>query len=170
MRSDLEGLHKKWQECKVPSITIEAAFAWLFEHLEYAGENRCLIHGDLRFHNVLVDGGALVAILDWELAAMHNPGFDLAYAYSDVTQLVSWQRFLSEYASAGGLVPSQETLSFYLIRTELFIAVNMSKIASAVLAGALDNIHSVYGGIAFTESSICKLAGHLHNALGASSA
>ena len=165
MRADIEVLRKKWDESSATSIVIDAAFAWLFDHLDYAGEQRSLVHGDLRFHNLLVEGGDVVALLDWEIAMVSNPGFDLGYVYQDIVQLMDWQKFLDAYAAAGGVVPPQETIDFYQIRTELFIAVNMSRMEDGFLAGAFDNVLAVYGSISFPQHCRYRLAERLHAAL-----
>jgi aminoglycoside phosphotransferase (APT) family kinase protein len=37
-----------------------------------------LVHGDFRLGNLVVDGGSLVGVLDWELATVGDPALDLA--------------------------------------------------------------------------------------------
>ena len=165
MCADIEVLQKKWDECGTSSVVVDTALAWLFDHLDYAGEQRSLSHGDLRFHNLLVEGSEVVALLDWEIATVSSPGFDLGYAYQDVVKLVDWQTFLDAYADAGGKVPPQETIDFYLIRTEVFIAVNMAKMEDGFLVGAFDNLLAVYGSISFPQYCRYLLAERLRDVL-----
>ena len=42
-----------------------------------------LVHGDYRIGNMLIDGGRVSAILDWELAYMGDVRFDLGYIATD---------------------------------------------------------------------------------------
>ncbi len=57
---------------------LEEAFHWLVEHAP--DETRvALVHGDYRIGNMLMEGGRVSAILDWELAYMGDPRFDLGY-------------------------------------------------------------------------------------------
>ncbi len=56
----------------------ELAFAWLQERLPATVEQR-LVHGDFRNGNFIVDGGGLVAVLDWEAAHLGDPLEDLGW-------------------------------------------------------------------------------------------
>jgi aminoglycoside phosphotransferase (APT) family kinase protein len=61
---------------------LEEAFHWLVEHAP--SEIRTgLVHGDFRIGNMLMDGGRVSAILDWELAYMGDVRFDLGYVATD---------------------------------------------------------------------------------------
>lgn len=42
-----------------------------------------IMHGDYRLSNVLVDGGQLTAVLDWELCTVGDPMVDLAWLLDD---------------------------------------------------------------------------------------
>jgi aminoglycoside phosphotransferase (APT) family kinase protein len=61
---------------------LEAAFDWLHEHAP-AETVTGLVHGDYRIGNMLIDGGRVSAILDWELAYMGDVRFDLGYIATD---------------------------------------------------------------------------------------
>ncbi len=161
MRADVELLKQKWDACSATSAVIDAALGWLFDHLDAAGEQRSLTHGDMRFHNVLIDGDDVSVLLDWELAMVASPGFDLAYIYQDAKKLVDWQAFLTAYTAAGGVVPSREIIDFYLIRTEVFIAINMSLMEDGFAAGAFDDLLTVYGSIAIPPVCRHRLAERL---------
>lgn len=56
----------------------EIAFRWL-EANRPAPRDWCLVHGDFRLGNVIVDGDGLRAVLDWELAHIGNPAEDLGW-------------------------------------------------------------------------------------------
>lgn len=60
------------------SPTFELAFRWLDEHRPDPVEP-CVVHGDYRLGNVIVDERGLVAVLDWELAHLGDPAEDLGW-------------------------------------------------------------------------------------------
>lgn len=165
MAAELDKLRAIWRESGHAAIAVEAAFIWLRDHLHYAGTHAALVHGDLRFHNVLVDGDEVSAILDWEIAAAGHPGFDLGYVYGHVLQLGSWPAFLRAYAAAGGEIPSADTLHFYIVRTELFIVVYLTRMAAAFQAGAFEQIELGYAAIELRQHALFLLADRLRKAM-----
>jgi aminoglycoside phosphotransferase (APT) family kinase protein len=62
----------------VPDPVVEEAYAWILDN-EPAPVPPRLVHGDYRIGNCLVDGGRLTGVLDWELATIGDPRFDLGY-------------------------------------------------------------------------------------------
>jgi aminoglycoside phosphotransferase (APT) family kinase protein len=56
----------------------EEAFAWVADREPAAVDPR-LVHGDYRIGNLLVRGSRVTAVLDWELAYLGDPRFDLGY-------------------------------------------------------------------------------------------
>ena len=62
----------------VPDPVVEEAYAWLLDN-EPAPVTPRLVHGDYRIGNCLVDGGQMTGVLDWELAFIGDPRFDLGY-------------------------------------------------------------------------------------------
>ena len=62
----------------VPDPVVEEAYAWLLDN-EPAPVTPRLVHGDYRIGNCLVDGGRMTGVLDWELAFIGDPRFDLGY-------------------------------------------------------------------------------------------
>lgn len=61
---------------------IDEAYAWVRER-EPDPVEPCLVHGDYRIGNCLVDGGRVSGILDWELCFVGDPRFDLGYMALD---------------------------------------------------------------------------------------
>jgi len=56
----------------------ELALSWLRRHRP-APEDPCVVHGDFRNGNLIVDETGLVAVLDWELAHLGDPMEDLGW-------------------------------------------------------------------------------------------
>lgn len=61
-----------------PHPAFELAFRWLERHPQPA-RRTCVIHGDFRLGNLVIDHGRLAAVLDWELAHLGNPAEDLGW-------------------------------------------------------------------------------------------
>lgn len=165
MTDELRRLRTIWDETGHQSIAVEAAFNYLGGRLDLAGETRSLVHGDLRFHNLLVDGNAVSGILDWELASIGHPAFDLGYVYCHVVQLGSWSAFLDAYAAAGGVVPAAETLAYYALRTELFTVVYLTRMAADFESGRFDKIELAYAGLKLGQHAQYLLAERLRATL-----
>ena len=62
-----------------PSPAMEALVTWLPNHVP-EGDLTSLIHGDFRIDNLIVAGGEIRAVLDWELSTLGHPLADLAHA------------------------------------------------------------------------------------------
>jgi len=58
---------------------VEEALRWFRANKPDVPE-QTLVHGDFRIGNMLVDGEDLSAVLDWELARVGDPMYDLGYA------------------------------------------------------------------------------------------
>jgi aminoglycoside phosphotransferase (APT) family kinase protein len=61
---------------------LEESFHWLAANAPAPGRVG-LVHGDYRIGNMLMEGGRVTAILDWELAYMGDPRFDIGYMATD---------------------------------------------------------------------------------------
>jgi len=71
----LESLHRSIGQ---PVPTFELGLRWLHDNLPPPGR-LCLVHGDFRMGNFLLDERGLVAVLDWELAHLGDPMEDIAW-------------------------------------------------------------------------------------------
>lgn len=84
-------------------LASELGFAWLLANPLPATRPRRLVHGDVGLHNVMLRGGKLAAILDWELTHLGDPAEDIAYAWSPLLRhLMSWDDFKKIYTDNGG--------------------------------------------------------------------
>ena len=77
--------HARWAAARVADVPDDDAarvFAWLAEHLPDALPP-ALLHNDWKFDNLLVDAAdpsVIHGVLDWEMATVGDPRFDLATA------------------------------------------------------------------------------------------
>lgn len=58
---------------------VREVFRWLRENKPTVPE-KTLVHGDFRIGNMLLDDDELTAVLDWELARIGDPMYDIGYA------------------------------------------------------------------------------------------
>ena len=93
-----------------PHPVFDLAFRWLDERLPQARQP-CIVHGDFRMGNVLVDSEGLAAVLDWELAYLGDPAFDLGWLVArawrfggagEVGGIGSRSELLDAYQANGG--------------------------------------------------------------------
>ena len=93
------------------------------------GSRRCLVHGDFRNGNLLVDEQGLVAVLDWELAHVGEPAEDLGYICGNVWRFGrfdkpvggfgEYEELLAGYAGVTGHAPSLEEIRYWEVYTAL---------------------------------------------------
>ena len=93
-----------------PHPVFDLAFRWLDERRPQARQP-CVVHGDFRMGNVLVDSEGLAAVLDWELAYLGDPAFDLGWLVArawrfggagEVGGIGSRSELLDAYQANGG--------------------------------------------------------------------
>lgn len=70
------------REHLVRDPVIEDAFAWLRER-EPDPVPPALVHGDYRIGNTMIHEGRIAAVVDWELAYLGDPRYDLGYVSLD---------------------------------------------------------------------------------------
>lgn len=90
----LDEYRARLEELAQPHPTFELAFRWLDEHRP-AANPACVVHGDFRLGNLIVDEAGLAAVIDWELVHLGDPVEDLAWMC-----VPAW-RFGSELPVAG---------------------------------------------------------------------
>jgi aminoglycoside phosphotransferase (APT) family kinase protein len=68
-----------WEINKTREVPdVDRVRAWLAEHIpEQVGPS--VVHGDYRLGNMMVRGGRIVAVLDWEMGAIGDPRADVGY-------------------------------------------------------------------------------------------
>lgn len=77
---ELERWERTYRDVtSTPEPAVEEAFRWYHENTPSVPE-QTLVHGDYRIGNVLVENERISAVLDWELAKIGDPLYDLGYA------------------------------------------------------------------------------------------
>ena len=113
--SDVERFAELHATYGIQSKIVDAAIDWLKSNLALAGEGLSLIHNDFGFHNTLVSGDTLTAILDWELSCLGHPASDLGYIKHFVGKVIPWDDFIAHYVASGGFSIPAETIRFHAI-------------------------------------------------------
>jgi aminoglycoside phosphotransferase (APT) family kinase protein len=93
----LELWTKSWGDDRADDI--RTVHAWLVEHQPHS-DRRALVHGDAKINNLIYHpaGTELVGILDWELASVGEPMFDLAHIWAS-----TWATKPEEYGGVLGV-------------------------------------------------------------------
>lgn len=118
------------------------AFAWLKENAPHAA-SVVVVHGDLRFGNLLYEGHELTALLDWEMAHLGDPCEDLAWAYHPIWSphpQLDFTDFVAHYRSVTDVPVPDDTLLFYRLFTEIKHAVISLTGAHAFAGGESTNL------------------------------
>ena len=124
--------HAIWLAKKLePAPILVRAFAWLRAHRPERVSRISVVHTDVGLHNLLVQDGRILALLDWEFARVGDPADDLGYARPHVEKLVDWPAFLAEYYAHGGPPYLEENARWY----EIWRSVRNAVACTAGLAG-----------------------------------
>jgi aminoglycoside phosphotransferase (APT) family kinase protein len=97
------------------------AFDWLHDHLPPT-DRVSIVHGDLRFGNLLYDGGRISALLDWEMVHLGDPVEDLAWAYRSLWSLEKFlpvDEFLAHYCQHTGTTVAADHFLFWRLFSEV---------------------------------------------------
>jgi aminoglycoside phosphotransferase (APT) family kinase protein len=100
----------------------DLAIGWLRANIPAGNDRPALIHGDVGLHNLLLEGGTLTAILDWERSHLGDPAEELAYVFDMVTSVLPWDVFMDEYVQTSGVRPDPRAMRFYSVWQDVWRA------------------------------------------------
>jgi aminoglycoside phosphotransferase (APT) family kinase protein len=122
MDDDLDRLQGLLDKYGNASAVHQLGLNWLRQNKPEDGR-RCLVHGDFRNGNLLVDEQGLVAVLDWELAHIGDPAEDLGYLCGNVWRFGKidkpvggfgeYRDLLDGYRSVTGWAPCLEEIRYW---------------------------------------------------------
>jgi aminoglycoside phosphotransferase (APT) family kinase protein len=140
----VEELFASWKSLEKPpaSLGVDLGFAWLLNK-PLSDRPRCLIHGDVGMHNMLVRDGRLAALIDWELAHEDDPAEDLAQCRMMLLpDTMPWDEFVREYIAAGGNPDAcdETAVAWYCVFTYIKHSLMNAKLRATYLAGARDDV------------------------------
>jgi aminoglycoside phosphotransferase (APT) family kinase protein len=144
----VRGLTERWERFKTTELPeMDALARWLHENLPPDPQRPGVVHGDFKLDNLLLDASSpdrLVAVFDWELAALGEPLVDLGMllvywvpsappehrdALSPVTDRPGWpscDELIDRYAARSGR--TLETLRYFEVFACFKIAVVVQQI------------------------------------------
>lgn len=140
----LEYLEEMYAEVDDVSPTFAAALRWLHRNRPPGGEERVVVHGDLRLGNVIVGPDGLRAVIDWELVHAGHPVEDLAWvcvkawrfgAAPEAAGVGTIAELLEAYEAAGGRRVDRPTFDWWLVEKTLQWGIMCMKQAAAHLTG-----------------------------------
>jgi aminoglycoside phosphotransferase (APT) family kinase protein len=129
------------------SAVFEWAFEWLVANAPQ-GRPTCVVHGDFRLGNLIVDQHGLASVLDWELAHIGDPMEDLGWlcvkawrfgAAGEVAGVGSIDDLVSAYNAAGGTA-DRDALNWWIVCGTLTWGVMCMMQANAHLSGSVQSV------------------------------
>jgi aminoglycoside phosphotransferase (APT) family kinase protein len=155
----VRGWTERWHRSKTADVPeMESLAVWLVEHLPPNPDKPTVVHGDFKLDNLMLDANdptRLVAVFDWEMAALGDPlvdlGILLAYwvpnappdqrdALTTVTTLPGWptpDELIDRYAARSGR--DLTTLRFFEVFALFKIAVVIQQIYYRFVNGQTDD-------------------------------
>jgi aminoglycoside phosphotransferase (APT) family kinase protein len=120
----LESMERSYLSRPMRSPVFELAFKWLRKRLDrIEGKPLCVIHGDFRLGNIMVDERDVTAVLDWELVHIGDPAEDLgwitvnSWRFGNIGSVVAGvgtlEQLLEGYRSQGGAEIEPERVLFW---------------------------------------------------------
>ena len=105
-----------------PLPAVELGLRWLRANAPEPAEP-CLVHGDFRLGNFIVDDRGLAAVIDWELAHLSDPAEDVGWLCirswrfgnddRPVAGVGQLDEFISAYESAGGAPIDRDRVRYW---------------------------------------------------------
>jgi aminoglycoside phosphotransferase (APT) family kinase protein len=161
----IEGFKTMQTSIGMQSKLIDAAIEWLGRHLDDAGSTLCLTHNDLGFHNFLVEGETLSALLDWELAALGHPAADLGYMRPFVPFMLPWSEFVAAYEGSGGWKVEPAALRFHTVWSAIRLYGLIMQARSALARGLVNDVEITFACADNVMLLFNALAGELGEAM-----
>lgn len=120
-----------------PSPLVRRALDWLKRHVpQHAeGDRPVLLHGDIGLHNMLLDGGRVTAVLDWEISRIGDRAEDITNFLSATGDVIAREDFFRWYQEAGGRPVDEFRLRYF----DVYHSVKMAICALAVLRRIEEN-------------------------------
>lgn len=120
LASEIDGLEARMLEReRAPHPGLLVGLRWLRRNIDrLEGRPACRIHGDVGYHNMLMDQNRVVALLDWEFSRIGDPVEDLASIRPFMDQIGSWEEFYRTYQAAGGFTMDQAAEDYFAVWQE----------------------------------------------------
>ena len=162
VRQDFQMWKEIWFECRsAPYPEITDALYWLEEHIPTDSPRVSLIKGNNGIGEEIWRDGKIVAMSDWELAALGDPAQDWAFSQG-MLSLWDPEETLAHYEDAAGFQLSPRTMAF----SQLFIAFKSAVCLNSALRGFMDGRDRRPAVAVMGVSSPRTMAGRLASLVG----
>ncbi len=141
-----------------PSINATAAIQWMKRRVHEIGPELSIVHNDTAFHNVLVDGGRITGLLDWELVHIGHPAEDIGYCRPFLTEMNAWDGFIEAYVAAGGKAFSQGVIDYFSLRSQLHLMTLVQRGREMFERRITDDINLAEVGASFMPKLMLRFA------------
>lgn len=131
------------REAHLPSPAMMALFGWLLDHIPNSSGTPSLLHGDIGFHNFLLDDGRLSAVVDWEFGHIGDAAEDLAYVRNTLGAQIDWDAFITAYRAAGGPAVSESRLHFFQVWGHLRNACASNLVSAKLYSRQVDDLKGI---------------------------
>ena len=145
-----------------PTPAVLGLFGYLLHNVPEAPGEPKLLHGDIGFHNFIIDDGRLSAVVDWEFAHIGDPADDLGYIANTAGGSLDWGRFMEFYKRAGGGDVDAERLRFFRIWGHLRNLTACQLSTNAYETGRLHDIKIAHVGHSMTPMFLNAIGSVLH--------
>ena len=150
LRESVHGYIREWYEIYLsnahnPSPTLISIFGWLLANVPNSPGRPVLLHGDIGFHNMLIDEGRLSVLVDWEFAHLGDPAEDLGYVRNS-SPGIPWETFMSYYRAAGGPEIDPARLHFFQVWVQARNAAASNLAMGRFEIGAIPDLKLAYTG------------------------
>ncbi|WP_157219361.1 phosphotransferase family protein [Flavisphingomonas formosensis] len=160
LRAEIADLRRRMREReRAPHPGLSLGLAWLETHLDdLAGRPACRVHGDFGFHNMLMAGPKLVAVLDWEFSHIGDPVEDLVMFRPFMEQIGCWDRFIGTYGAECGFSFDEGGARYFGVWTEVRnLVACLGSLNSLLMPQVTDVALSVAGTIYIPKYEIAVL-------------
>ena len=144
---------------------VRFALDWLDRTVDQVRGRQSLVHGDCGWHNNLVEGEHLTAVLDWEMFHLGNPCLDLGWMKSANEKAIPWDEFIAIYQAAGGPEPDAFTVDWYSIYTKMWVLDLLLQCRDVVSSGAMRDIDYTHVSTLYTAQLFAHLSRAMPQAL-----
>lgn len=155
---EIDKSEADWQALHRDLPLMDAAFRWLRHNVERADGACGVVHGDWNFNNILIDGDAVSAVVDWEFLHYGNPAADLGWFHFGATGICGWQEFLRLYREAGGFDLTKRQLDYFTLLGQTRLAVMTLQTDSGFNEGRFDDVKFGLSGALYTSKALARVA------------